>query len=122
MERKHLLYAAGIIGAIALSESAFSFKPRKKIQQRDQVDVWDGSTERLEAAHISHKKTTVYNSEANGRLLSAKNHYFDHFNRHGTETLGLNESQNRWSLKAIWARLTDEEKSKLPPPDEVGSM
>lgn len=121
MERSTYYKIAVVVGSLALSSSAFGRPIRRKIIERDQTDVWDGSTTSLESAHINHSRSTeVYNSETNGRLLKTKNHYIDHFNRHGTETLGLNEEANKWSLKSIWARLTEAEKSELPPPEEVG--
>lgn len=119
MERK-LLYTGLIIGGLAIAGGAFSRPVRKIVHERDRVDVWDGSEEHLEVAHISHAKTEIYNSETNGRLLSSKNHYIDHFNRHGNETLGLTEEANKWSLSMIWKRLTEAEKETLPPPEEVG--
>ena len=121
MERSTYYKIATVIGVAALSQGAFSWGVRKKILERDKADVWDGSTERLEASHISHKKgTEIYNSESNGRMLSTRSHYIDHFNRHGSETLGITEEGNKWSLRTIWARLTEEEKAELPPPEEAG--
>lgn len=113
----HLLELSLIAGIVVLSQFACSRPVRRKVHERDKVDVWDGSTENLEVAHIQHNRDNpLYNSEENARLLSRKNHYIDHYNREGRN--GLTIQANRWSLRTIWARLTDEEKSKLPPPPE----
>lgn len=105
------------VAALVAFGMAFSYPVRKKILARDGADVWDGSTEHLEAAHIDHSKSNPnYNTESNGRMLKAHNHYMDHYNRAGRN--GLNGVANDWALRAIWARLSEEEKVGLPSPPE----
>lgn len=85
---------------------AFSKKVRKQIHQRDgNQSVWSGKTEDLECAHISHNKDSEeYDDPSNGRLLTTAEHMWDHINRHGTEQLGLTESQNDWAIYQLWKR------------------
>jgi len=120
MERSTYYKIAIVLGAAALATGAFSKETRKKIWKRDgSKSKWSGETQELTVAHVNHnKKLPIYDSEENGRLLTWKEQYIDHFNRHGTEDLGLNESQNKWALATIWRRLT--QKEDLPPPEEAG--
>lgn len=102
-------------GLLLISQLAFGRPIRRQILERDKADVWDGSTDRLEAAHITHDRSDPrYNDASNGRMLSTKNHYLDHYNRAGRN--GLSIQANDWALRFIWARLTEEEKVGLPPP------
>lgn len=118
--KKEIYIAGALVALYGVSTLAFSKPVRRQIVQRDGADVWTGETENLEAAHISHQRTDKYNTVENGRLLTTQDHYIDHFNRHGSKTLGLSEEGNKWSLNAIWSRLTDDAKAKLPPPEQVG--
>lgn len=118
-ELNSILATTAIIGGILLlSEFAFTSQIRRAIKRRDGgQDVWDGSTEKLEAAHINHdKKSESYNSEENGRLLTTRNHYIDHYNRAGRN--GLPIKGNDAALRLIWQRLTEEEREGLPSPPE----
>lgn len=104
-------------GLILIAHLAFGRPVRRAILERDKVDVWDGSTDRLEAAHINHDRSDPrYNDASNGRLLTTKHHYLDHYNRAGRN--GLTVQANNWALRSIWARLTEEERVGLPPPPE----
>jgi hypothetical protein len=116
-ELNNILTTTAIIGGILiLSEFAFSRSIRKQIHARDEVDVWDGTVE-TECAHITHDKSDpMYNDPSNGRLLSKRNHYLDHYNREGRN--GLTKAGNDWALVAIWNRLTEEEREGLPSPPE----
>lgn len=122
MEKSTYYKIAFVLGAAAFSTGAFTKGVRKKIAERDNgKSVWSGETEGLTAAHINHdRKRKIYNDESNGRLLTWLEQYEDHFNRHNTEGLGLSESQNKWALSKIWEMLSDEQRKKLPPPEEVG--
>lgn len=96
---------------------AFSVGTWKQIHLRDQVDAWDGSSENLEIAHITHDKSHPrYDHKSNGRLLSRRNHYRDHVNTVGRN--GLTLAQNNWALREIWKRLSEEERVGLMPPPE----
>lgn len=97
---------------------AFSSGIRKQILNRDRgADVWTGEREKLEAAHITHDRSDpFYNDVANGRMLTARNHYIDHVNRVGRN--GLSLAANNAALRLIWLRLSDEEKVGLMPPPE----
>lgn len=114
----YLLELSLIAGIVLLSQFAFTSQVRRAIKSRDNgKDVWDGSIEKLEAAHINHdKRSEIYNSVENGRLLSTRNHYLDHYNRAGRN--GLPIRGNDAALRLIWQRLTEQEKEGLPPPPE----
>lgn len=108
-----------IVGGIyLLSQFAFSSGVRKRLLNRDRADVWTGETEKLEAAHITHDRSDPdYNNPANGRMLTARNHYIDHVNRVGRN--GLTLAANNAALRLIWLRLSEEERQGLiPPPEE----
>lgn len=115
-ESHHFPYLELIIGAVTISSLfAFSSGVRKRIFQRDRADVWTGETQKLEAAHITHdRSSTIYNSETNGRMLTTRNHYLDHVNRVGRN--GLSLAGNNAALRLIWERLSEEERAGLPPP------
>lgn len=102
---------------------AFSLGVRKAIKSRDRYrSVWSGKRDNLECAHINHDKSRPeYDTEGNGRTLDRKEHYIDHFNRHGTEGLGLSNEGNVSALWAIWQRLTQSDREDLPNPREVGN-
>lgn len=114
----HLLEISAIIGILALSQFAFSKKTRKDIHARDgYACVICGSTSGCNCAHIDHSKSNPrYDDASNGRVLCDEHHYLDHHNRHGSTNLGLNTAQNKWALATIWAKLTEDKKKKLPPP------
>jgi hypothetical protein len=105
-------------GVFLLSQAAFTSQIRRFIMGRDKKrDVWDGSTENLECAHITHDRTDPrYNDPSNGRMLNRRNHYLDHYNRAGNN--GLPIRGNDAALRLIWQRLTEEEREGLPPPPE----
>ena len=118
-ELRTALTTTAIIGGILLlSEFAFTSQIRRLIKGRDhRQDVWDGSTENLEAAHITHdRRDPRYNDASNGRMLSRRNHYIDHLNRAGNN--GLPIKGNNAALRLIWQRLTEEERVGLPSPPE----
>lgn len=100
---------------------AFSRKVRKQIIARDgYACVTCGSTSGCNCAHIDHSKDNPrYDDASNGRVLCDGHHYLDHLNRHDSTNLGLNAAQNRWALASLWARLTEDKKKKLPPPESV---
>lgn len=106
-EKHHdfLLPIAGI-GLLAVAFGAFGRPVRRKIKERDgNKSVWSGKTTQLEVAHISHNRNkTNYNHESNGRTLTTAEHMWDHINRHGTEQLGLTDSQNDWAIWQLWKR------------------
>lgn len=119
---KELFTTTAIIGGIfLLSQFAFSKKTRKEIIKRDgYACVLCGSTDGCNCAHIDHSRDNPrYDDPSDGRVLCDEHHYLDHYNRHGSPNLGLNEAQNRWSLASIWARLSENKKKRLPPPDSV---
>lgn len=113
---KEFLSTVAVLGAVVfLSQFAFSKNVRRSILHRDQADVWDGTTDGLEAAHINHnRKDPNYNTTTNGRMLKTRNHYIDHWNTVGRN--GLSLAANNAALRLIWARLSDEERQGLTPP------
>lgn len=106
-----------VFASLPVLSLPFSRKIRDIIFNRDEgKSVLSGETDGLEAAHIDHTRGPNYDDPGNGRMLTTKEHYEDHFNRHGRN--GLNESQNKWALKMIWNRLTEDEKKEVKPPYE----
>lgn len=104
MERSTYYKIATVIGVVALSQGAFSWKSREIIKKRDGTCVICGSTEHLEAAHINHDKTKpIYDDPSNGRLLCTEDHLKDHINRHGRN--GLPKRTNERAIELIKQRL-----------------
>lgn len=104
MERSTYYKIALVLGAAALSTGAFSWKSREIIKKRDQVCKMCGSTEHLEAAHISHdKRKPNYDDPSNGRLLCTEDHLKDHILRHGRN--GLTKVANEKAIELIKQRL-----------------
>lgn len=105
-ERLRNLAIASTVGvaAIGLSTSAFSRRSRNKILERDGHKCTEcGSTEHLEAAHISHKRDKNYDNPDNGRTLCTEDHMIDHIERHGRN--GLSKRANAWAVDTISKRL-----------------
>lgn len=104
------------MGLFFISLGAFSSTSRRKILKRDGYkSVLSGETDNLEASHLDHSRDNPnYDHPSNGRTLTTKEHYLDHYNRHGRN--GLTKKQNIWALNKIWSRLTEEEKIGLPDP------
>lgn len=92
---------------------AFSDRVRHLIRERDRnKSVLSGRTERLECAHIDHnRRNPRYNTPENGRLLTIDEHYIDHVDREGHN--GLTIDGNQWGLRAIWGRMTDDERAMI---------
>ena len=114
-----------ILGAVALyevSNLAFSKKTRQQILDRDGgKSVWSGSTEDLQACHINHDRTrSDYDSPSQGRTLTQEENYIDHFNRHGSISLGLPNPQNKSALGVLYHALKGR-RDHLPPPSEAGT-
>lgn len=82
----------------------FSREVRNRILNRDKRrSTLSGKTDNLHVAHINHDKSNpLYDHESNGRTLTVAEHFWDHVNRHGTEQLGLTESQNNWAIWRLW--------------------
>lgn len=93
--------ATTVYVATKLSESAFSFRSRKKILERDGYKcVRCGATDHLEAAHINHNRNrSDYDDPSNGRTLCTEHHLEDHINREGRN--GLTKRHNRWAIKRL---------------------
>lgn len=121
MSKEGILYAIGIVGL--LSVGAFSKDSRKSIWKRDKgKSVWSGETEGLTVAHINHDKTSPkYDDPDNGRLLTNREQYIDHFNRHGTVSIGLTEPKNKQALGILYHSLDDKQREGLPKPIEAGT-
>jgi len=112
----------GLLGVVGLSGAAFSRGAKDYIRTRDGgKSVESGEEGPLEVAHYNHDRSKEnYNRAENGRCLTRREHYADHFNRHGTRGLGLSEEENIWALKSIWNRMSKYERRDLPKPDKVG--
>lgn len=112
---------AASIGLIVIAAfgalGAFSRGTREAIWQRDQGrSVESGMGGHLECAHYDHTRNSYYDTPENGRLLTPREHYMDHFNNHGYN--GLSLEGNIWALEHIWERLSDYERQGLPEPGE----
>jgi len=100
------------------SLGAFSKKSRKEIYERDGgKSARSGKRGKLHAAHIDHTRNENYDKPSNGRLLTVREHYQDHYNRHGRN--GLTTGGNRWALGKLWDLLTGKERKGLKPPDSI---
>lgn len=113
-----LVKGAAALFIVLILGLAFSKKVRDEIFRRDGgADVWNGIKDRLHAAHINHSKLfEFYNHASNGRMLTIRNHFIDHWNRHGRN--GLTLDQNLWALKTLWKYMTSKEREGLRPPWE----
>jgi hypothetical protein len=112
----------GLLGVLGLSSAAFSKRAKDYIRTRDGGKSAESGEEGvLEIAHYNHDRNKEnYNRAENGRCLTRREHYADHFNRHGTRGLGLSEEDNTWALKSIWKRMSRCERRDLPKPEMVG--
>ncbi len=112
----------GLLGVIGLGGMAFGRNTRNFIRMRDEgKSVESGEEGLLEVAHYNHDKNSEnYNRAKNGRCLTRREHYADHFNRHATPGLGLDEEDNLWALRSIWGRMSKNERRNLPCPEQVG--
>jgi uncharacterized protein YhaN len=116
---KYLLSAATIGLLTIASLGAFSKKTKEEIWARDGgKSKLSGKRDRLHAAHINHARNEKYDQASNGRLLTVREHYQDHYNRHGRN--GLTTGGNKWALAKLWALLTGAEKKGLKPPESIG--
>ena len=102
------------LGLLAVSICAFSKRSRKKIRDRDgNKSAESGKGGVLQAAHYNHdKRNPNYNKPENGRLLTKREHYLDHFNNHGSN--GLSKENNLQSLKGLFCTLSAKDKINLP--------
>lgn len=119
MERRRYVEIALSIGSLTVLAQAmlgaFSYEVREKIRERDKVSVESGSTKNLECAHWNHNKSDpAYNEPSNGRLLTAREHYLDHWYRRDN---GLSDVHNEEAINSIWERLSKRERKGLPHPN-----
>ena len=104
----------GVMSFVLLN--AFGRQSREEIKKRDgNKSAYSGKTGRLDASHLDHnKKNPKYDNPENGRLLTPREHYLDHYNRHARN--GISTSQNIWALKQLWNRLSRQDRKGLPSP------
>lgn len=119
MERRRYVELAVSTGSLFLLAQAlfgaFSFETREKIRQRDRVSVESGSSRNLECAHWNHNRNNPkYNDPENGRLLTAREHYLDHWYRRDN---GLSDERNEEAVFSIWERLSKRDRKGLPHPN-----
>jgi len=102
------------LGLLAISVLAFSKKVKKIIKKRDGLrSAESGVKGCLQCAHIDHdKKNPHYNNPNNGRLLTIREHYLDHYNRHGSN--GLSKKDNRDTVKGLYYMLPKSKRKNLP--------
>lgn len=92
--------------AYELSNSAFSFKSRKQIVERDGgVCTVCGATDHLEASHKNHTRNRNYDKPENGELLCDIHHLADHIKRNGQN--GLPPKANAWAINQIEKRVRE---------------
>lgn len=114
-----VVVSASAMGLLAISLCAFSKHIRRAIKKRDGYrSAESGVKGCLQCAHINHdKKSPDYNRLSNGRLLTVREHYLDHFNNHGTN--GLNKEDNFATVKGLWFMLPKSKRKGLPRWDEL---
>jgi len=102
------------LGLFAISVCAFSRNSRKAIHKRDkEKSALSGEEGKLVCGHIDHDKNNPhYNNPNNGRLLTIREHYLDHYNRHGKN--GLSKDDNRDTAKGLWFMLPKSKRLGLP--------
>ena len=102
------------LGLLAIAFFAFSRNSRKIIHKRDEEkSALSGEEGKLVCAHIDHdKKKRHYNNPNNGRLLTIKEHYLDHYNRHGKN--GLSKDDNLATAKGLYFSLSKSQRQELP--------
>lgn len=101
-----------------LLTTAFSHKSREAILKRDGgKSVLSGETEHLHAAHWDHSRSNPdYDKPENGRMLTRREHYIDHYTR--TDN-GLTPEQNYYGMQKLWESMTPQERAGLPSPEEL---
>ena len=119
---ERLVAGIGLLGVLGLSSATFSKGVKECIRKRDgNKSVESGEEGVLEIAHYNHDSNSEnYKRAKNGRCLTRREHYADHFNRHGTPGLGLKEEGNLSAIGAIWGRMSERERRDLPGPEMVG--
>jgi len=102
------------LGLLAIAFFAFSRNSRKIIHKRDEEkSALSGEEGKLVCAHIDHDKNNPhYNNPNNGRLLTIREHYLDHYNRHGSN--GLSKKDNRDTAKGLYYMLPKSKRKNLP--------
>lgn len=113
-EYKPIIFSATALGLLAIAFCGFSRTIRRKIKERDgNRSVLSGATTRLQCAHISHDKNNPkINSVSNGRQLTYREHYLDHYNRHKKN--GLSVQDNYSTVKGLYCMLNKRERQGLP--------
>jgi len=102
------------LGLLAISICAFSKDVRKKIRKRDNnKSVLSCGGDPLHCAHINHNRNSPdYNKTQNGRLLTVREHYLDHYNGHGKN--GLSKKNNYAATKGLFYMLSIKQRKDLP--------
>ena len=102
------------LGLLAISLCSFSRRSRKKIHKRDHnKSAESGVGGCLQCAHINHdKKHPDYNKPFNGRLLTPREHYLDHYHNHGKN--GLSKEDNFAATKGLYFTLSKDQRKGLP--------
>lgn len=119
-KENHLFIPLSVLGLFTIASlSAFTKKARREILERDGYrSVKSGKKGNLEASHIDHsRKNPKYNDPSNGRMLTTREHYIDHYDRH--ERNGLPAHQNKWSLRVLWGKLSGKQRRGLNGPETV---
>ncbi len=111
---EHIWELASLGLLVVASFGAFSHKVRAQIYNRDRGRSVESGAQADEAAHYDHTRNENYDTVENGRMLTTREHYLDHYYRRNN---GLSYQGNKWALERIWERLSDSERQGLPTPD-----
>ena len=113
-EYKPIIFSATALGLLAIAFCGFSRTIRRKIKERDgNRSVLSGATTRLQCAHINHdKKSKKRNHVSNGRQLTYREHYLEHYHRHKRN--GLNAQDNYSTVKGLYKMMNKRERQGLP--------
>ena len=109
-----IIVSMSALGLLAISICAFSKDVRKKIRKRDNnKSVLSCGGDPLHCAHINHNRNSPdYNKTQNGRLLTVREHYLDHYNGHGKN--GLSKKNNYAATKGLFYMLSIKQRKDLP--------
>ena len=93
---------------------AFSKFAKERIKGRN-FNIPDGyDFGRNECSHQDHSRGRNYQNPQNGKYVNRPHHWIEHrLAELGEIDNGLSEKENQWARRAIWKRMTDDEKDYI---------